>query len=219
MKKAPCFSRRGLSSSGIQLSDRLIRRDYGIAVIRAERQLPGQELFNIESVLLVRIGSQEIVWMLRQIVFLRKERANTSQLQDALAAVQHRQLINGQKIMAKFLIVQGVALLPSPVLAGVVGVDGLFTVLFSTSSCKASSPSSPDRPSFCGPHYSGGSCPALLQPPSRQRSCYSSSSNLSSLISSVRSITEKQNCPILTRCIRSSISRQVFAISSELISL
>ena len=88
MKKAPCFSRRGLSSSGIQLSDRLIRRDHGIAVIRAERQLPGQELFNIESVLLVRIGSQEIIWMLRQIVFLRKERADTSQLQDALAAVR-----------------------------------------------------------------------------------------------------------------------------------
>ena len=115
MKKAPCFQNRGPSaSSSIQLSDRLIRRDHRVAVIRAERQLPGQELFDIESIFLVRIGSQEIVRVLRQIVFLRKERADAAQLQDALAAVKHRQLVNGQKIVAKLLIVQGVALLPSP---------------------------------------------------------------------------------------------------------
>ena len=96
MKKAPCFQNRGPSaSSGIQLSGRFIRRDHGVAVIRAERQLPGQELFDIESVLFVRVGSQEIVRVLRQIVFIRKERTDAAQLQDALAAVQHRQLING----------------------------------------------------------------------------------------------------------------------------
>ena len=95
-EESPLFSRRGLSSSsGIQLSGRFIRRDHGVAVIRAKRQLPGQELFDIESVLLVRVGSQEIVRMLRQIVFLRKERADAAQLQDALAAVQNRQFING----------------------------------------------------------------------------------------------------------------------------
>ena len=90
------FKNRGPSaSSGIQLSGRLIRRDHGVAVIRAERQLPGQEFFDIESVLFVRIGSQEIVRVLCQVVFHRKERTDTAQLQDALAAVQHRQLVNG----------------------------------------------------------------------------------------------------------------------------
>ena len=93
-EESPLFSRRGLSSSGIHLSDCLVRRDHCIAVIRSERQLPGQELFDIESVLLVRIGSQEIVWVLCQIVFLRKERTDAAQLQDALAAVKHRQLVN-----------------------------------------------------------------------------------------------------------------------------
>ena len=50
-----------------------------------------QIFFNIEDIFGVVILGQLIVGVLGQVVFVRKEGAHTTQLQNALAAVQHRQ--------------------------------------------------------------------------------------------------------------------------------
>lgn len=48
-------------------------------------------------------------------------------MEDALAAVQDGKLVDAQKLLAQFLIVQRVGSLPAPALAGVVGVYCLLT--------------------------------------------------------------------------------------------
>ena len=50
-----------------------------------------QIFFNIEGVFGVVVGGELVIRMLGQVVFVRKEGAHTTQLQNALAAVQHRQ--------------------------------------------------------------------------------------------------------------------------------
>ena len=50
-----------------------------------------QIFFNIESVFGVIVRGQLVVGMLGQIVLVRKKRSDATQLQNALAAVQHRQ--------------------------------------------------------------------------------------------------------------------------------
>ena len=55
-----------------------------------------QIFFNIEGVFGVVVGGQLVVGMLGQIVFVRKKWSDTTQLQNALAAVQHRKLVPAQ---------------------------------------------------------------------------------------------------------------------------
>ena len=55
-----------------------------------------QIFFNIEGVFGVVVGSQLVVGVLGQVVLVAQKRAHTTQLQDALAAVQHRQLVPAQ---------------------------------------------------------------------------------------------------------------------------
>ena len=55
-----------------------------------------QIFFNIEDIFGVVIRGQLIVGVLGQVVFVLKEGAHTTQLQNALAAVQHRQLVPAQ---------------------------------------------------------------------------------------------------------------------------
>ena len=55
-----------------------------------------QIFFNIKGVFGVVVRGQLVVGMLGQVVLVRKEGAHTPQLQDALAAVQHRQLVPAQ---------------------------------------------------------------------------------------------------------------------------
>ena len=50
-----------------------------------------QIFFNIEGVFWVVVGGQLVVGMLGQVVLVRKKWSDTTQLQNALAAVQHRQ--------------------------------------------------------------------------------------------------------------------------------
>ena len=59
-----------------------------------------QELLDIKHVFLIGISGQLIVGMLRQIVFIREERPDAAQLQDAFPAIEHRQFIHGQEIFA-----------------------------------------------------------------------------------------------------------------------
>lgn len=63
--------------------------------------------------------------MFGDVVLIRQEWAYTAQLQDALSAVQHGQLVHGGKVFAQLLIVQAVADLAPAALAGVEGIDGL----------------------------------------------------------------------------------------------
>ena len=55
-----------------------------------------QIFFNIEGVVWVVVGGQLVVGVLGQVVLVRKKRSDTTQLQNALAAVQHRQLVPAQ---------------------------------------------------------------------------------------------------------------------------
>ena len=59
-----------------------------------------QELLDIEGVLGVIIGGVLVVRVLGQVVFVRKERSDTTKLQDAFAAIQHRQFIPAHKLFA-----------------------------------------------------------------------------------------------------------------------
>ena len=54
----------------------------------------GQKSLDVERVPGITVSGVLIVRMLGQIVFLRQEGPHTSELQNALAAVQHRQLVN-----------------------------------------------------------------------------------------------------------------------------
>ena len=55
-----------------------------------------QIFFNIKGVFGVVVRGQLVVRVLGQVVLVRKKWAHTSQLQNTLAAVQHRQLVPAQ---------------------------------------------------------------------------------------------------------------------------
>ena len=59
-----------------------------------------QIFFNIEGVLWVVVGGQLVIGVLGQVVLVRKKRSDTTQLQNALAAVQHCKLIPAHKFFA-----------------------------------------------------------------------------------------------------------------------
>ena len=50
--------------------------------------------------------------MLGDVVFLRQERPYAPELEDALASVQDRQLVDAHELFAELLVVQGIAGLP-----------------------------------------------------------------------------------------------------------
>ena len=59
-----------------------------------------QELLDIEGVLGVIIGGVLVVRVLGQVVLVAQKRAHTPQLQDAFAAIQHRQFVPAHKFFA-----------------------------------------------------------------------------------------------------------------------
>jgi len=69
-------------------------------LIGLEFQPCGQECFNVKSVLIVRVGSVLKIGVLGNVVLVRKERAHTAQLEDALAAVHDSQLILTHQLFA-----------------------------------------------------------------------------------------------------------------------
>ena len=76
----------------------LIHHDKGIVWV--DFFFSVQELLDIEGVLGVIIGGVLVVRVLGQVVFVRKERSDATKLQDALAAIQHRQFIPAHKLPA-----------------------------------------------------------------------------------------------------------------------
>ena len=59
-----------------------------------------EKLLDAERIFLISTGSELVVRMLGQIVFIRLERSDTSQLQNALSAIQHCQFIHRSQVFA-----------------------------------------------------------------------------------------------------------------------
>ena len=89
-----------------------------------------QELLDIEGVLGVIVGGVLVVRVLGQVVLVAQKRAHTPQLQDALAAIQHRQFIPAHKFVAEFLIVGAIAWAIATGIGIVVAVDGFLAECF-----------------------------------------------------------------------------------------
>ena len=86
--------------SGTKLSALCVYFIYIADLIGLEFQPCGQECFNVKSVLIVRVGSVLKIGVLGNVVLVRKERAHTAQLEDALAAVHDSQLILTHQLFA-----------------------------------------------------------------------------------------------------------------------
>ena len=65
-------------------------------IIRIDFFFSVQIFFNIKGVFGVVIRGQLVVGVLGQVVFVREKRSDATQLQNALAAVQHRQFVPAQ---------------------------------------------------------------------------------------------------------------------------
>ena len=89
-----------------------------------------QELLDIEGVFGVIIGGVLVVRVLGQVVLVAQKWAHTTKLQDALAAIQHRQFIPAHKFVAEFLIVGAIAWAIATGVRIVVAVDGFLAECF-----------------------------------------------------------------------------------------
>ena len=84
------------------------RVEYLVYLIRFRHQPCGEVFLDIEGVPWVRVRQILIIGVTGDIVLIREEGAHAPKLQDALAAVQHRQLVYRGKVFAQLLIVQAV---------------------------------------------------------------------------------------------------------------
>ena len=76
------------------------RVEHLVDLIRFRHQPCGEILFDIKGVPWVRVRQILIIGVLGDIVLIREEGAHAPKLQDALAAVQHRQLVYRGKVFA-----------------------------------------------------------------------------------------------------------------------
>ena len=95
------------------------RVEHLVDLIRFRHQPCGEVFLDIKGVPWVRVRQILIIGVTGDIVLIREEGAHAPKLQDALAAVQHRQLVYRGKVFAQLLIVQAVGHLPSTALAGI----------------------------------------------------------------------------------------------------
>ena len=86
--------------SGTKLSALCVYFIYFADLIGLEFQPCGQECFNVKSVLIVRVGSVLKIGVLGNVVLVRKERAHTAQLEDALAAVHNGKFVLAHQLFA-----------------------------------------------------------------------------------------------------------------------
>lgn len=70
----------------------------GFVGLRLQRR--GQILLNVKGVLGVVVRQVSIKWMLCDVEFVRQEGTDAAQLEDALPAVQHGQLVLAHKLFA-----------------------------------------------------------------------------------------------------------------------
>ena len=85
-----------------------IRINHFVFITGLQLQSMVEEFFNVKGIFLIRSGSQFVVWMLCQVVFIRLERSHSSKLQDSFAAIQHGKLIHRSKIVTCLLVIGAV---------------------------------------------------------------------------------------------------------------
>ena len=95
------------------------RVEHLVDLIRFRHQPCGEILFDIKGVPWVCVRQILIIGVTGDVVLIREEGAHAPKLQDALAAVQHRQLVYRGKVFSQLLIIQAVGNLPSTALTGV----------------------------------------------------------------------------------------------------
>ena len=105
--------------------DGLVRSDsacveYLVGFVCFRNQLCREKLLYIKSVLGVRVRKILVVGVSGDVVLIREERTHTAKLQDALAAVENRQLVYGGKLLAELLVIQAVRGLTPAAFAGIV---------------------------------------------------------------------------------------------------
>ena len=87
---------------------------------------PGfEKVIQVEGIPGIGVGEIAVVGMAGDVVLVREEWPHAPELEDALAAVQHGQLVNVHKRFPGLLVVEAVGGLPPPALTGVEEVDGL----------------------------------------------------------------------------------------------
>ena len=99
---------------------------HGTSLVRFQLEPVGQETLYVQFVSLVKIGCVLVVGVLGDIEFIGQKRANPSELQDTLAAVHDSQLVLAHKLLAQFLIVEGMGNLPPTALPGVHDINRFF---------------------------------------------------------------------------------------------
>jgi len=94
-----------------------------VNIIRFGSKLCREVLLNIEVVLGICVRQVLVVRVLGDIKLVRHERTHTTELQDALAAVEDSKLVYRRKIFAQLLIVEGVGDLSATAFTRVECVD------------------------------------------------------------------------------------------------
>ena len=74
----------------------------------------------MESVAGIIVGQVFVVRMLCDVVLVRKKRPDTAKLENALAAVENRQLIDRSEVLPQFLIIEAVGNFAAPAFAGII---------------------------------------------------------------------------------------------------
>ncbi len=89
-----------------------------------QRHSRGQEALNVKRIPGVIVREIPIIGVLRNVILAGEERAHTSHLQEAFAAVHDRQLVHRHQVLAQLLKILSVGLLGALGDAGVVQING-----------------------------------------------------------------------------------------------
>ena len=115
-------------NNSIKSGNQIFGCDFIITVsFTGTHRHPGRKkLFDIKSVLLIKIGKQFVIWVFGYIVFPGEERPHTPDLQQTFTPVHDRQFIHRHQILSQLLKILSVGFLIAFCDTGVIQVDGLF---------------------------------------------------------------------------------------------
>ena len=85
-------------SSGLVVG--LVYLVHVIFLVSLERQAAGHILFHVKGVAIVSVGEVFVVGVLRDVVLIRQKRAQTADLEDALAAVEGGEIVHAHELFA-----------------------------------------------------------------------------------------------------------------------
>ena len=99
------------ASSGLVVG--LVYLVHLVFLVCLELEAAGHILFDVEGVLRVGVGEVFVVGMLRYVVLIRQKRAQTADLEDALAAVEGGEVVHAHELAPELLVVERVRRLPA----------------------------------------------------------------------------------------------------------